>query len=171
MASPAPWWSRRRGPWAQRLPPRPAGRGGLKRLSNLSEQPVSERLARFAARLGPDETALPRHITGIGIAGRRPAPPRPRGRQHQRASATRWPDQPRKPGPGPATPRRARTLEDAPVHPHASEGPMETAPTVSEPAWPVAGPPLSRQWSRDLRRQHPSQGHRQRRWSRSGGGR
>jgi hypothetical protein len=40
----------------------------LKRLSNLSEQRDSERLARFVARLGPDETALLRHITGIDIA-------------------------------------------------------------------------------------------------------
>jgi hypothetical protein len=40
----------------------------LKRLSNMSEQRDSERLARFVARLSPDETALLRHITGIDIA-------------------------------------------------------------------------------------------------------
>jgi hypothetical protein len=40
----------------------------LKRLSDMSKQRDIERLARFVARLGPDETALLRHITGIDIA-------------------------------------------------------------------------------------------------------
>jgi hypothetical protein len=40
----------------------------LKRLSDMSEQRDSERLARFVARLSPDETALLRHLTGIDIA-------------------------------------------------------------------------------------------------------
>jgi hypothetical protein len=40
----------------------------LKRLSVEAEQLKADQLVRFVAMLGPDETALLRHLTGLDIA-------------------------------------------------------------------------------------------------------